>query len=326
MQLRVLSASDIGQALSMVDAIDINAQAYAMFSTGEATVPQRASIESAHGVTLFMPAYLNSTGALAVKVVSIYEENPKKGLPTISAIVFVLDSETGLPLALIDGTRLTALRTGAGTGAATRLLARDDARVLAMFGAGGQAMDQVEAVLAVRPIEEVRIYTPSGSSAQNLAGQLNQQHPTLTARAMDSPSQAVRGADIITCATTSRTPVFAPSDVLPGTHINAIGSFVPEKREVQVVGLPNLRVFVDSHEAALDEAGDLIQAIAEGHLQSEDLTEIGEVVLGKTLGRTSRDEITFFKSVGVAVQDAATAQAVLARAVEMDLGEMLMAT
>jgi len=320
MKIRVLSASDIVQALFMADAIDVNAQAYTMFSAGEVKMPQRLSIETAQGVTLFMPAYLPSTGALAVKAISIYNENPKKGLPTVHAMVLVLDNETGRPLALMDGTRLTALRTGAGAGAATRLLAREDSRVLAMFGAGGLAMDQVEAVLSVRPINEVRIYTPSGSSARNLAKRLSQQHSNLIARAVDSPAQAVHGADIISCITTSRTPVFDPADVAPGTHINGIGSFMPDVREVQVVGLPNLRVFVDSKEAALEEAGDLIQAIAEGCIQPEDLTEIGKVVLGKAPGRTSPDEITFFKSVGLAVQDVATAQAVLARAMEMGLG------
>lgn len=320
MQIRVLSASDIAQALSMADAIDVNAQAYAMFSAGETKMPHRLSIETTQGITLFMPAYLPTTGALAVKTISIYNENPKKDLSTIHAMVLVLDSEIGKPLALMDGARLTALRTGAGAGAATRLLAREDAQVLAMFGAGGMAMDQVEAVLAVRPIEKVRIYTPSGNSAHDLANRLSQKYSNLTVHTVDSPGQAARGADIITCATTSRTPVFDPADIAPGTHINGIGSFMPDVREIQVVGLSNLRVFVDSQEAALEEAGDLIQAIDEGHMQSDDLTEIGKVVLGQAPGRTSPDEITFFKSVGMAVQDAATAQAVLAQAMEMDLG------
>ena len=320
MPIRILSASDIAQSLPMADAIDVNAQAYAMLNAGETIVPQRLSIETDQGVTLFMPAYLPATGALAVKAISIYDQNPKQGLRTVHAIVLVIDNETGQPLALIDGTRLTALRTAAGAGAATRLLAREDARVLAMFGAGGLAMDQVEAVLAVRPIEEVRIYTPSGSSARNLAERLSQQHPNLIARAVDSPSQAVHGADVITCVTTSRTPVFDPADVTTGTHINGIGSFMPDVREVQIVGLPNLRVFVDTQELALIEAGDLIQPIDEGYIQSGDLTEIGKVIMSQAPGRTSSDEITFFKSVGVAVQDAATAQAVLTRAMEVGLG------
>ncbi len=235
-------------------------------------------------------------------------------MPTVHALSFFLEGDTGLPRSLLGGARLTALRTGAGAGAATQALAREDSRVLALFGAGAQAPDQVEAVLAVRPIEEVRVYTPSGESARRLAARLQERHPDVTFRAVDSPSQAVRGADIITCATTSATPVFDPRDVAPGTHINGIGSFTPEMREVQVVGLPNLRVFVDSLDAARAEAGDLIQAVREGHLRWEDVTEIGRVLAGDVPGRTSPDDITFFKSVGIAVQDAITAGAILARA------------
>jgi len=320
MKLRMLSASDIEQALSMADAIEVNSQAYAMLSAGKSNMPKRLSIETVHGTTLFMPAYLNSTGALAVKVVSIYQENSKKNLPTINAIVLVIDSETGIPLALLDGTRLTALRTGAGAGVATSLLAKEDAHLLAMFGAGVQAMSQIEAVLAVRPIEEVRIYTPSGISAQNLAGKLSQKYKDLSIYAVDNPDSAVKKADIISCATTSNTPVFNPAYVSPGTHINGIGSFKPETREVQIVGLNKLRIFVDCYEAALDEAGDLIQAIDEGYIQQDELTEIGELIIGESPGRASSDEITFFKSVGVAVQDTATSQAVLANAAKMNLG------
>lgn len=314
MELVVLSAQEIEAALPMPAAIEANARAYIALTRGEAHVPQRIALNTEEGVTLFMPSYVSATHDLAVKIVSVYGQNPQRGLPTIHALVLVLEADTGRPLALLEGARLTALRTGAGAGAATQALAREDSRVLALFGAGAQAPDQVEAVLAVRPIEEVRIYTPSGESARRLAARLQERHPDVTFRAVDSPAQAVRGADIITCATTSATPVFDPKDVAPGTHINGIGSFTPQMREVQVVGLPNLRVFVDSLDAARAEAGDLIQAVAEGHLRWDDVTEIGRVLAGDVQGRITPDDITFFKSVGVAVQDAITAGAILARA------------
>ncbi len=320
MQLRLLPAHVIDEALPMLDAINVNAQAYRLVSRREVDMPQRVPLRTGKGIALFMPAYVKHTGDLAVKVVSVFGENPRMGLPTIHALVLVMDSTTGRPLALLDGTRLTALRTGAGAGAATRALAREDSRVLALFGAGGQAIDQVEAVITVRPIEEVRIYTPSGVSAERLATRLSHRHPHITFRRVDSPRAAVQGADIITCATTSSTPVFDPADVAPGTHINGIGAFTPEMREVQVAGLPRLRVFVDSLSAAQAEAGDLIQAVAEGHLRWEDIVEIGQVLEGAVPGRTSPDEITFFKSVGLAVQDAMTAGAVLARAEDLHLG------
>ncbi len=320
MELTVLSAQDIEAALPMPAAIEANARAYIALTRGEAHVPQRIALNTEDGVALFMPAYVSATHDLAVKIVSVYGQNPRRGLPTIHALVLVLEADTGRPLALLEGARLTALRTGAGAGAATQALAREDSRVLALFGAGAQAPDQVEAVLAVRPIEEVRIYTPSGESARRLAARLQARHPDVTFRAVDSPAQAVRGADIITCATTSATPVFDPKDVAPGTHINGIGSFTPQMREVQVVGLPNLRVFVDSLDAARAEAGDLIQAVAEGHLRWDDVTEIGRVLAGDAQGRTAADDITFFKSVGVAVQDAITAGAILARARAQHIG------
>lgn len=323
MRLRLLSAKDIEQALSMEEAIEVNGHAYEILSSREAQVPQRMSIDMPKGVTLLMPAYLHDTGALAVKVVSVFGDNLERGIPTVHAMAMVLDSETGVPLALMDGTRLTALRTGAASGVATKLLASEDAHVLAMFGAGGQATDQIRAITTVRPIEEIRIYTPSGRSARSLADNLKKEYPEIKIKALDSPSKAAKGAEIINCATTSSVPVFDPADVSPGTHINGIGSFTPEMREVQVVGLSPRRIFVDSYEAALAEAGDLIQAIDEGHLLAEDLTEIGKVISGAAFGRTSAEEITFFKSVGVAVQDAATAHAILTKAEEMDLGVLV---
>ncbi len=323
MDVLLLTSQDIDRALPMHAAIDVNAAAYIALSAGDAVVPQRIPLETKAGVTLFMPAFVPARNALALKVVSVFPNNPQHHLPTIHALVMVIDPETGVPTALLDGTRLTALRTGAGAGAATRVLAREDSRVLAMIGAGGQAPDQVEAVLAVRPIEEVRVYSRSGVSAERLAERLQARHPQVQFRAVASPREAVRGADIISCATTSTTPVFNPADVAPGTHINGIGSFTPQMREVQVVGLPHLRVFVDSLSAAQEEAGDLIQAAAEGHLRWDEVTEIGRVLAGRAPGRTSREEITFFKSVGVAVQDAATAAAVLEQARHQGLGQVV---
>ncbi len=323
MRLRVLTASDIDALLPMRDAIQVNAGAYVDLSMGRVQMPQRLALQTDDGVVLFMPALQRSSGNLGMKVVSVFPHNTTQHLPTIHALVLVIDPDTGVPQALLNGTRLTALRTGAGAGAATQVLAREDSRVMAMFGAGGQAMDQVEAVLAVRPVEEVRIYTPSGASAERLARRLQERYPDRVFRRVADPGEAVRGADIITCATTSSTPVFAPEDVSPGAHINGVGSFTPSMREVQIVGLPHLRVFVDSVEAARAEAGDLIQAVAEGHLRWDDVIEIGQVLAGQQEGRRSRDEITFFKSVGVAVQDAATAGAVVRRALDAHVGELV---
>ncbi len=320
MNLYMFSAEDIERLLSMPDAIEVNTRAYIALSQSASVTPQRLAIETDRGVSLFMPSYVLTSGDLALKVVSVFPDNSRRGLPTIQALVLLLEAETGRPLACLDGTRLTALRTGAGVGAATRALAREDSHVLALFGAGGQAPDQIEAVLAVRPIREVRIYTPSGDSAERLAHRMAARHPDVTFRRVATPEDAVRDADIITCVTTSSTPVFDPEDVAPGTHINGVGSFTPTMREVQLVGLAPLRVFVDSLEAARAEAGDVIQAVAEGYLRWEDVEEIGRVLVGEVPGRDSREDITFFKSVGVAVQDAMTAGEIVRRGRTMHRG------
>ena len=323
MKILLLTAADIDQSLTMAEAVKVNAEAYAQFSSGQAVTPQRIPIETPRGISLFKPAYLESSGTLALKVVSVFKENPAKGLPTINAVVMVFDAETGLPQALMDGTRLTALRTGAGAGAATEILAPEDAQTLALFGAGGMALDQARAVLAVRPIDHVRVYTPSRTSAEALAQKLKDENPGLTAFAAPSPAQALRNADVITCITTSRTPVFDPQDVKPGAHINGVGSFRPDMREVPAAGLADCRVFVDSLESARTEAGEIMQALDEKSLALDAITEIGQVILGNKPGRLSTDEITFFKSVGLAAQDAATARAVLDQAQALGLGRWI---
>jgi ornithine cyclodeaminase/alanine dehydrogenase-like protein (mu-crystallin family) len=320
MAIRILTGPQIDLTLSMAEAIDVNAQAYAMVAARQTITPQRTPIETPDGVNLFMPSFLKPSGALAIKVVSVYEGNPKRGLPAVNAVVLAFDCQTGLPVGLLDGRRLTQLRTAAGAGAATRLLAHKDARVLAVFGAGGMAWDQVVAALAVRPIEEVRVYTPSGESAERLVERIQEEYRRVRSRAVPDMHAAARGADVITCITTSRDPVFDPADVSPGCHINGIGSFKPEMKEVPVWGLKNVKVFVDQISAVMAEAGEIMKAVSEGSLKEKDLVEIGDAISGRRPGRTDEKQITFFKAVGVAAQDAATAQAVLKRAEEMNLG------
>ena len=320
MKLRLISGTDIDRALTMAEAVDINARAYEALSSGVVNAPQRSVVETEKGVGLFMPAYIAPEGPLAVKIVSVFGDNPQKGLPVINGLVLVLDSETGIPRALMDGTRLTALRTGAGAGAAAKYLARPDSSIMAMFGAGGQAPDQIAAVLAVRPVNEVRIYSPSQKSADNLARKMSEKFSAVAFESRPSPAASIKDADIISCATTSVSPVFDPADVKPGAHINGVGSFKPAMREVQLAGLPSLRIFVDHRPAVLTEAGDIIQALNEKRIEAQDLIEIGDVISGRVQGRTASNQITFFKSVGVAAQDAAAAGAVFQKAIILGLG------
>jgi ornithine cyclodeaminase len=308
MKLRILTAEDVRAAITMPEAIAAMREAFGQLSAGLAKVPMRLRLEGASGVTLFMPGYLQRTGDVGAKIVSFYGDNAKRGLPAISAVVMVFDSETGFPTALMEAAYLTALRTGAASGLATDLLARRNASVLTIFGAGGQAPTQIEAVRAVRPIKEVRIVSRRRESADRLAKQLK----GVDVRVMDDRSAAVTGADVITAATTTATPVFNGRDVQPGTHINGVGSYTPEMQEIDSITVQRARVVVDSRDAALKEAGDLIIPLREGLIRGEHVdTELGEIVNGTKPGRKSETEITFFKSVGVAVQDVAVARRVL---------------
>ena len=320
--MRILSRTDVQQAITMAEAIEAVAEAFAQLSSGRATVPLRTAIElDRHaGTTLFMPSYLADDDALGTKIVSVHSQNPTHGLPLIHALVVLIEAATGRPLAAMEGGYLTALRTGAGTGVATRLLARPDAHVVACFGAGRQAETQVEAVCTVRDIHRVWVVSRRRETAEAFARRMADRVAAELLPA-ESPAQAVRTADIVITATTSTTPVFDGHDLQPGTHINAIGAYTPEMQEVDAVTVQRATIVVDQREACLAEAGDLVIPLKQGLIGGpETWTELGEIILGKRPGRTRAEEITYFKSVGNAVQDVAVAQRVLAAAEARGLG------
>jgi ornithine cyclodeaminase len=318
----ILTAEDVRRAVPMLDAIDAVAAAFTQLSTNQATVPLRVAIEQpqhdAH--TFVMPAGLSQSAGLGLKVVSVFPHNAARHqLPSIHALVILLDAATGRAAAMMDGTYLTALRTGAASGAATRALARPDARSLAIFGAGAQAPYQVLAVCAVRSIERILIVNRGRERAKALITQLHAlglQADIQIAPAADALAQA----DVVCCATASPTPVFEDAQVRPGTHINGVGSFTPRMAEVPAATIARSRVVVDQRAAAWAEAGDLIQARDAGVLEDTRVIELGAVLAGHTPGRLNSDEITFFKSVGNAVQDVAVAQAAVQEAARLGLG------
>ena len=323
--MRLLTRSNIQRAISMRDTITILKRAFADLSTRRAAVPPRIVLpEDKHnGVTLVMPAYLLDAEALAVKIVSVHQHNPTRHLPLIHALVVLLNPATGEPLAAMEGGYLTALRTGAASGVATDLLARSDAEVAAIIGAGAQARTQLLAVAAVRAIKQCWIYARHPAHVQNFIAEMQPQLGTdIELRAAASPAQAVREAQIICTATTSASPVFDGADVQPGTHINAIGSFNSSMQEVDSLTLQRAaKIVIDEHAAARSEAGDILIAVSQGALEWSDVYgEIGEIAAGLKAGRETADEITYFKSVGNAVQDAAVAQAIYQRAVAENLG------
>jgi alanine dehydrogenase len=320
--LHILSREDVRQALPMRQAIEAMKGAFAQLSTGQAEVPLRVALDVPrhNGVTLFMPAYLSADDQMAVKIVSVFNDNPAQGLPLIHALVVVVDATTGSPAAVMDGTALTALRTGAASGAATDLLARQDAHTAVVFGAGAQGRTQLEAVCAVRPIREAWVYDVMPRQAAAYADEMSQRL-SLPVSVAETPAQAVRQADVICTATTASSPVFDDADVRPGTHINAVGAYTPQMQEVPPETVLRARVVIDHREASLAEAGDLLIPLEQGLITEAHIyAELGEIAAGRKPGRASPDEITLFKSVGVAVQDVAAAGAVLEAARELGLG------
>lgn len=306
--MRHVKDEEIERVLTMPEAIRAVKEAFIQLSTGQAHVPARTSLEIPEFRTtaLVMPAYLPRTKRLGLKLISLCEDNPAKGLPLAQAVTILMDAETGTPLAVLDASYLTAVRTGAASGAATDALARKDARVAAVFGAGVQGRTQLEAVAAVRHLEKALIFDVDRRAAARFAEEMGRK---LSLRVEPAPSpEDLREADIVCTATTSAVPVFSDRDLKPGAHINAVGSYKPHVRELPAETVIRARVFVDHRASALEEAGDLIILLRAGLIdESHILAEIGAVLAGLAPGRASEDEITVFKSVGNAVQDLAVA-------------------
>jgi alanine dehydrogenase len=310
------------QALSMSRAVEAVKRGFAQLSAGQADIPLRSALDVPRhdGVTLFMPGYLASDEQMAVKIVSVFDRNPDKGLPLIHAVVVVIDATTGQPVAVMDGAYLTALRTGAASGAATEALAREDACVAAIIGAGVQGRTQLEAVCAVRAIEKAWVYDLALEQARVYADEM-EQRLSLPVTVAGTPDEAVGDADVICTATTATSPVFDDADIRPGTHINAIGAYTPEMQELPPDTVLRAKVVIDDYEASMAEAGDLLIPIKQGLMTAEHIyAELGDIITGQKVGRTSPEELTVFKSVGVAVQDVAVSAAVLEAARRMDLG------
>jgi alanine dehydrogenase len=322
----ILTREDVRRALPMAAAMDAVERAFAQLSAGRAEVPLRphVAVPEADGLLLVMPAYLAESGALAVKALTLFPHNAERhALPAIAALVTLFDATNGVPLALLDGGYLTALRTGAASGVATRHLARQDARTLALFGAGAQALPQAWAACVARPIARILLVNRTRAHAERLATELRAFGDPIPAdvRIAASAREALAEADVICTATASSVPLFADGDLRPGAHINAIGAYRPDTRELAGATVARARVVVDARAAAWAEAGELVLTRDEGLIGADHIVaELGEIALGHAAGRTDAEQITLFKSVGNAVQDAATAQAAYARARALGLG------
>jgi alanine dehydrogenase len=306
----ILSQAEVRDLLDLDELVDALAAAHADLTAGHASMPARiaALVSERDGLLGVMPSYLPSAG-LACKLVTLFPHNTDR--ETHQAVICVFDPANGTPLALMDGTYVTATRTAAGSALATRLLARDDARVLAVIGTGVQARTHARAIPRVRPIEEIRIAGRDRAKAQALADEIG-------GVAVDSYEEAIRGADVVAAATHAVEPVVRREWVQPGTHVNSVG-LNPAGREVDEQTVADATLVVESRESALAPppagAPELV-GVDPAHVHAE----LGELVTGAKTGRRSRDEITLYKSVGVAVQDAAAAALVLAAARQRSVG------
>jgi len=317
----LLGRDDVARVLGMAECIDAVERAFAELTGGTAELPLRIGIKPPGGVSLYMPAYLKELGALACKVVTVYKDNPTKhGMPTTIGKVLLQDPETGDVICIMDGGYLTAMRTGAVSGVATKHLARTgDGLVAGIFGAGVQARMQLRAIAAVRALTRAYVYDLSSQAVDAFLADLDDLGVNI--ERAESPKSMVETADILCTATSSPSPLFDGALVRPGTHVNGIGSHTPNARELDTAIVKRSKVVVDLADACLSEAGDLMIPIEEGAIDAEHVhADLGEIVLGRKPGRESDEEITLFKSVGLAIQDAATARLVYDKAVEAGIG------
>jgi ornithine cyclodeaminase/alanine dehydrogenase-like protein (mu-crystallin family) len=301
MQVLILSEHDVQQLLPMARCIEVMAEALAALARGEVHNPLRQAIRApgAPGLLGLMPAHrAGAAPYYGLKEVCVFPDNPKRGLDTHLGAVILHAGETGQPLAFMNASAITAIRTAAVSAVATRLLAREDAGVLAILGAGVQARSHLEAIPLVRDIREVRVYSRNREKAEALGFPV-----------ANDAEQAIRGADIIVTATSSREPVLRREWLSPGAHINAVGSSIAAARELDSATVAAAALFVDRRESTVNESGDYLFALREGAIAGPEhiRAELGELLTGTASGRTSAGELTLFKSLGLAIEDLAAA-------------------
>jgi len=291
------------------------------FSTGTVAQPVRTVVDAGgRGFFGVMPAYVPAPGALGAKLVTVFHDNAAAGLPTHLATVLLLDHATGALVAILDGRYITEARTAAVSAVSTALLARGDAATLAIVGTGVQARSHLDAIAKVRRFDEVRVWSPKEVSRAAFVRDMQPQ-TRVAIRPCASAREAVDGADVVVLATAAREPVVRNDWIADGAHICAVGACRPDQREMDSALVARARVFVDSRAGAMSEAGDVIIPIKEGKFGASHISgELGEVAARRTAGRTSRDDVTVFKSLGMAVEDVAAAHLAFVKATERGLG------
>ncbi len=327
MAIRILNGQAVRRSLPMRDAIDAVRSAYIACSAGQGAAPDRVALTlpGDGNVALFMPGFLeegdSNSPSLVIKTVTVFPANPQRGLPMNQGALLAIDPDTGAACGLLDTATVTAIRTAAGSAVATDCLARTDASTLAMLGTGVLAPEHIDAICTVRDVKRIQIWGPTRANAERLADRVRQQHSDAEVQVAASADDAIDHADIVCTATPSQQPLFDDDHLSTGAHINSVGAFRPTMCELSPATIQRSRVFVDQRSAAFVEAGDLIQAEQTGAFSWDSVAaEIGEVASGAHPGRSADDEITVFKSVGMSLQDAASAAVALANAQRDDIG------
>lgn len=324
-RFRLLTEAQVKSQLTFPDLIEAMETALARFSSGDVVQPVRTVLPVGSGHAFFgvMPAYVQSPPQLGAKLVTVFGDNLAKGLPSHLATILLLDPDTGALLSIMDGRYITESRTAAVSAVSARHLARPEAATLAVIGTGVQARSHIEALVHVRPIRHVRVWSPQVRSRERLVSDMTG-HVPAEIQAAPSAEEAVRGADIVVLVTSSPTPVIDDGWVSAGAHVVSVGACRPDQREMPPPLVARARLVVDSRAAALVEAGDVVQGIREGRFTAAHVAgELGEVILGRTAGRRTPDEVTVFKSLGLAVEDVGTADLVFRRALETGAGTEL---
>ena len=320
----LLDRQTIQGLLDMQKMIGILEQAFGELASGSAVMPQRTAVAdpSVNGWYAFMPAQLKSMGALGVKSVTVYKDNPSMhGLPATLATIVLMDSRTGQTLAVMDGGYITAMRTGAVTGLATKYLARNDARIAGVMGSGVQARTQLWGMASGADIEKALVFSLDPPEARHAFADDAADMLGIPVELAQSGEDLVRGVDVLSLATTATTPIIDAEWVQPGLHINGIGSHAVGVREIDTKTMVRSKLVCDNVDACLAEAGDVQIPIEEGAMTADDIYgEIGELITGAKPGRESDEEVTIFKSVGLSIQDISAAHYVYQRALEEGAG------
>lgn len=322
----LLSREDIKKVFTIKDAIEADKYAFTLVVDGKCEAPLRTNIQAPKydGCFLFMPAYVSEMDTASLKIINIFPHNIDQGKPSSPAQVLLIDGTTGIVTAVLDGTYVTQLRTGAASGAAFDVLAKKDCKIGSLIGTGGQAATQLEAMIAVRDLEEVRVFDLNLERTKEFAARMQEELKDYGTKIIpvNSSDEAVDNADLVITVTPSSKPVFDASKIKAGATISCVGAYQPHMQEMDSAILTRAsKLYFDSEEAVLSESGDILIPLEDGTITKDDFTgDLGQVIKGELVGRENDEEIIVFETVGVATQDLVAARRIYDKAVEAGVG------